>query len=178
MKRNSLNLLGRGGRDRTDDLMLPKPHTLWQIVKNINDIADRYCTFWPLFRSFYAKGTHLGYTLFLILFLVPPCNLYADEWTREDTYREVAYLALHVADWGQTLEIADHPEKWHEHNPVLGSHPSRGEVNAWFIATGLLHPVVSYALPRPYREIWQYSTIVLEIGVTAHNASIGIGIGF
>jgi hypothetical protein len=115
--------------------------------------------------------------LVAVLIMVPlPCG--ADAWTKADTYREAAYLALHVVDWGQTLTIADNPDKWHEHNPVLGTHPSRGEVNNYFILTGLLHPVVSYILPRPYREIWQYSTIVLQIGVTANNARIGIGMGF
>lgn len=99
-------------------------------------------------------------------------------WTRADSAREAAYLALHVADWGQTLDIADHPEKWHETNPVLGSHPSRGEVNGWFAATALLHPVVSYLLPKPYREMWQYGTIGLELYCVGNNYSVGIGYGF
>lgn len=103
---------------------------------------------------------------------------HASDWTQADTAREVAYLALHVADWGQTLYISDHPSEFKEYNPVLGAHPSRGDVNAYFITTAILHPVISYVLPRPYREIWQYSTIVLQVGVTAHNASIGIGFGF
>lgn len=103
---------------------------------------------------------------------------HADEWTTEDTYREVTYLALHMADWSQSLDIADNPGKWHEHNPVLGSHPSRGKVNTWFAVTGLLHPVVSYVIPRPYREIWQYITIGVEIGCVGSNFNAGIGFGF
>ncbi len=103
-------------------------------------------------------------------------------WTKADTAREAAYLALHGVDWGQTLDIADHPEKWHERNPVLGSHPGRGEVNAYFIATGLLHPVVSYGLrkyaPDGWSEAWQYGTIGLELYCVGNNYSLGIGMGF
>lgn len=87
-------------------------------------------------------------------------------------------MALHVADWGQTLDIADHPERFYERNPVLGRHPSRGEVNRWFLGTALLHPVVSYVLPKPYREVWQYVTIGVEVGCVGSNARIGVGFGF
>ena len=87
--------------------------------------------------------------IFLVILLVfVPLNADAD-WSEADTAREVVYLGFHIVDWGQTLDIADHPDRWHENNPFLGSHPSRGEVNRWFIIGGLLHPVVSYLLPRP-----------------------------
>lgn len=107
-----------------------------------------------------------------MLLLIP--SVCFGEWTGEDTAREVVYLGFHVVDWGQTLDIADHPDRWHENNAVLGSHPSRGEVNRYFALTALLHPVVSYLLPRPYREVWQYVTIGVELGATVNNARIGI----
>jgi len=125
---------------------------------------------------FFGKVTTGAYVLAILLLVA--CPAHADEWTKEDTYREAAYLALHVADWGQTLEVANHPDEYHETNPVLGSHPSRGRVNAYFIATGILHPVVSYVLPRPYRELWQYGTIGIEIICVGNNAAIGVGFGF
>lgn len=102
----------------------------------------------------------------------------ASDWTEADTAREVAYLALHVMDWGQTLDIADHPERFYERNPVLGRHPSRGDVNRYFIITGLLHPVVSYMLPRGWRDGWQYVTIGVEVGCVGANARLGVGFGF
>lgn len=133
-----------------------------------------------MMRYFAAKGTQLGYTIFLLLLLA--CPSHAGEWTKADTAREVAYLALHVVDWNQTLYIVDHPREFHECNPILGSHPSRGEVNGYFIATGLLHPLVSYGLkkyaPPGWSEAWQYITIGVELGITAHNASVGIGFGW
>jgi len=116
--------------------------------------------------------------LFIILLVVVSCACPRSDWTRADSMREASYLALHVLDWGQTLDIADHPEKFYERNPILGEHPSRGEVNRYFAAGMVLHPVVSYLLPRPYREWWQYSTIGLEMVVVGNNARIGIGMGF
>jgi len=142
----------------------------------------------PLIKSYpvYFNNTILLVILLAFLSiwtsLLLSCPAFAGEWTKADTAREVAYLALHVADWGQTLEIADHPEKWHENNPVLGDHPSRGQVNAYFIATGLLHPVVSYGLrkytPDGWVQAWQYVTIGIEVGATANNLKLGIGFGF
>jgi hypothetical protein len=111
-----------------------------------------------------------------VLLLVP--SVCFGDWTGEDSAREAVYLGFHVMDWGQTLDIADHPDRWHENNPLLGSHPSRGRVNRHFVLTALLHPVVSYLLPRPYREVWQYSTIGLQVVVVGNNARLGIGFGF
>ncbi len=100
----------------------------------------------------------------------------AVEWTAQDTALEVAYLGLHLADWRQTVTIAEDPGRWHEHNPVLGRHPSRAQVNALFIAGAVLHPVVSYLLPRKWRTAWQASGIGLELLCVGNNAWAGIAV--
>jgi hypothetical protein len=87
-------------------------------------------------------------------------------------------MALHVTDWGQTLYIADNPQKFHETNPVLGSHPSRDQVNLYFLATGIGHAAVSYLVPDEVRPYWQYGTIGLEIYCVGSNFSAGVGFGF
>jgi len=102
----------------------------------------------------------------------------ADPWTREDTYREAAFAAITVADWSQTLQIADHPEKWKELNPILGSHPSRGEVSIYMGTSIILHAAIAYILPQPYRTWWQYAWIGIETAAVGQNLSVGIGIGF
>lgn len=100
-------------------------------------------------------------------------------WTKADTAREAAYLALHGVDWGQTLYIADHPGEYHERNRLMFSeHPSRGEVNLKFAVGAVLHPLVSYLLPDEYRPWWQYGTIGLEAACVGNNISLGIGMGF
>jgi hypothetical protein len=35
-----------------------------------------------------------------------PPSAYA-EWSKQDQQRQLAYTALHMVDWGQTLDIAD-----------------------------------------------------------------------
>jgi hypothetical protein len=126
-----------------------------------------------------------AHVLSIILILFISCGggfAHADEWKKADTYREAVYLVLHVVDWNQTLYISDHPNEYRERNGIIGDHPSRGRVNAYFIATGLLHPAISYGLkkyaPDGWSEAWQWVTIGVEAGTVTNNASIGIGFGF
>ena len=109
------------------------------------------------------------------------------DWSREDTYREMAYLMAHGADWSQTQYIQGHP-KYRELNPILGAHPSRGRVNNYFLAAGLLHPLISYSIPsiveyfggspetaQDVRKWWQLGSAAFEAGVVGRNAHMGIG---
>jgi hypothetical protein len=113
-----------------------------------------------------------------------PCSA---EWTTADTAREAVYLGLHVADWGQTLQVAKHPDKYSEGNSLLGKKPSRSTVNRYFLLTGLGHVGVSYLLPRKAetfgiewapREAWQYVTIGFEAGVVASNFQVGVEVTY
>ncbi len=56
-----------------------------------------------------------------LLTSLPP-SAYA-EWSKQDQQRQLAYTALHMVGWGQTLDIADQPKDYYETNPVLGEHP-------------------------------------------------------
>ena len=40
--------------------------------------------------------------------------------------------ALLIMDWKQTRQIALHPEKWSEMNPILGKHPKTAKVDIYF----------------------------------------------
>jgi len=91
---------------------------------------------------------------------------------------EAAYWTLHIMDWGQTLEIARHPEKYYELNPILGRHPGVGKVNTYFLITGIGHTLISAALPKKYRRIWQWFTIGIESSVVLHNFRIGLKVRF
>jgi hypothetical protein len=105
-------------------------------------------------------------------------NSYASDWSKVDTALQITYSALHVIDWGQTLDIAKHPKDWSETNPILGKHPSISKVNSYFAATLVGHAVVSYLLPKPYRRIWQCMWIGIEAGYVTHNYSVGINVRF
>ena len=116
--------------------------------------------------------------LLLVLLFASTSSFASDEWSREDTYREAAYLALHTLDWAQTREIARNPDKWHEQTSFLGSHPSTGQVDQYFVATTALQFIIAYTLPAEYRKAFQYISIGHDAGYVAHNFSIGISVKF
>ena len=110
---------------------------------------------------------------------------YADEWTKQDTYRELAYMALLVVDYGQTLNIAKSNGKFAEMNPIFNEYPSQSSVNIAIAISAIIHPMISYLLPPKSdkwkwmnRENWQYITIGAEILAVGNNFRVGIGINF
>lgn len=123
------------------------------------------------------KGfTRRSILLLLVLAMFPAggCAAGAHRWTRADTVREAAFAGLEAVDWGQTRNIAKHPEKWTEVNPILGKHPTVGEVDRYFAASLLAHAAVSAALPNPWRKRWQYLTSGFEMIMIGNNLAIGI----
>ena len=115
---------------------------------------------------------------FILALLLVSSSAFADEWTREDTYREATYLTLHTIDYAQTRNIARNPDKWHEQNIILGKHPSVSQVDRYFIATGALQFAVAYYLPAEYRKAFQYISIGHDAGYVVHNFSIGVSAEF
>jgi len=126
--------------------------------------------------------------LLLLVFLAGCSPACADDWTREDTYRQSALTALLVVDWAQTRWIVKHPRdpvqpdgtyQWRaEGNRLLGEHPSIGRVNGYFAASIIGHAAISYVLPRDWREAWQYVWIGIEINTTRRNHAMGIRMEF
>lgn len=112
--------------------------------------------------------------LILIIALIPSVSF---AWSEEDTQRQLTYTTLHVIDWGQTLDIAE-SEEYYETNPILGRNPTRGEVNRYFLLTGLAHYGISRMLPPKHRKWWQRATIAVESGIVSHNIMIGVNIQF
>lgn len=118
--------------------------------------------------------------ILLILLLPSIANAYTfgDNWTKENTNLQAAFVAVAVADWGQTLCIANNPDRFYETNPLLGIHPSRGRVNTYFPIVIGLHTAVAVALPPTYRRWWQLIWIGIETGTIMNNASMGIKLDF
>ena len=104
----------------------------------------------------------------------------AHAWSKKDTYWEAAYLATHLADWGQTLDIASQCQSgaFYETNPVMGKCPTAQKVSAYFIGTALLHYGVAKALPQKYRRWFQAGTMTMELSYITNNASIGLNVKF
>jgi hypothetical protein len=91
-----------------------------------------------------------------------------------DTVLETASEIGLATEWMQTQKAVERPDQLHLggcDQKILGRSPRMGPVNAYFVGWLLVHPLVSIALPRPYRSIWQGGTIAFELVVTAHNAA-------
>jgi hypothetical protein len=114
---------------------------------------------------------------FALLGLLLLFNPNAEPMSKQDMYLEGAYMALHVADWGQTRDGAIRPE-YYEKNPIMGRNPSINEVDKYMLSTAILHAGITKSLPRKYRDKFQLVTIGVEIGVVKRNASLGVKVRF
>lgn len=91
---------------------------------------------------------------------------------------EWAYQGAALADMATTLDIKNHPTLIEE-NPLIGSHPSDGRVLGYFAITGGLHylitrELVNGSMPRPLINAWEVVSASVEVGMAAHNYSIGL----
>ena len=128
---------------------------------------------------------------FLLLLLLSGCA--SSEWTRGDTYRQTAIIALQGIDWSQTRRIATEQDPQYvdlgggasvsyaqpryrhvETNPILGDHPTRGQVDAYFAASIAGNALVSFLLPPKYRAPWQYLSIGFQGAYVVVNFGQGI----
>jgi len=124
--------------------------------------------------------------LFRGVFFLLPSLCFADDWSKEDSYRQTALTVLLVADWGQTRWAIKQNEKncvrpcqvYEEGNPILGKHPSIGKTNNLIGASIIGHAAIAYILPRQWREGWQYVWIGVEANAVNRNQSIGIKFNF
>lgn len=87
-------------------------------------------------------------------------------------------LIFHVADWAQTRVIAKRPEHWRELNPILGVHPTRKAVNAYFATAGLLLSALAAALlVGPYQNLGAWlltGWVLVGGGAVVRNHFLGI----
>jgi hypothetical protein len=102
-----------------------------------------------------------------------------------------AALTLHAVDWLQTKEISRDCHKaapqiingqWsmdREANPLLGSCPGIGKVNAYFALSGIALYTLAKTLPDGLaKNVVKYGWLTVEGGAVAHNISMGIKIKF
>lgn len=99
----------------------------------------------------------------------------AREWTDEELRWGAALAVTRLVDWGQTRYIAKHPDRFREVNPLIGDHPSLGEVNRHFIVSTALMFAAAHYLPQ-YRTRLLQVYVVVGAGYVVHN--IGIGVRF
>jgi hypothetical protein len=116
--------------------------------------------------------------LILALVLLPfPCQA-RDPWDTTDYALAGATLAALAVDWGQTRGIAKNPQRFNETNPVLGTTPSVGKVDAYFVGAMVGTVAVAHLLPGDWRQLFLAGTLAIELGAIQQNRSIGIKMAF
>jgi hypothetical protein len=95
-----------------------------------------------------------------------------------------------VTDWAQTRYIADHPEEfmeggWAEN--FIGTYPTTGEVNSYFVKSLMLMNVIGYFLPESSeifgvefnpKKTFYISASAVHGAFAYENAQIGVGVKF
>lgn len=115
----------------------------------------------------------------LTLTLALTCPLIAQAQRAPDAIPlEIAYTALHIADWNQTRHIAQAPTAFQEKNLLLGDHPTGPQVNRYFAGTLLAHWAIAMALPDNYRRAFQGISIAVEANTVRRNYAIGLSARF
>jgi hypothetical protein len=120
--------------------------------------------------------------LFAITSTVSMCGISPAKATEWDSTTKALYwsgVALIVADWAQTRDIAsrvspDGSRVYKELNPLLPEHPSMAQVNRHFVGGLVLHYALTEVLPQPYKRYFQMGTIVVQSGVVANNTNAGV----
>lgn len=108
-----------------------------------------------------------------ILLLASFNTFAADPWTSDDTEREVAFVAIHVLNYGQQRYIATHPASYPYMTGRTGS-----DVDVIFLSTGAAQYFIAKALPEEWRGTFQIVTIGFNVGQVARNLSIGANFKF
>jgi hypothetical protein len=116
--------------------------------------------------------------IIILLILLPIYASAFDKWSNKDYLLEGIFLTLHAIDYGQTLNLASHPDKWSEGNPILGKHPSKGSVHIFMLSTAIIHIGAIHVLPKQYRPYIQCGSIAIKGFIVGHNFNLGVGVKF
>jgi hypothetical protein len=101
-----------------------------------------------------------------------------EPWEFTDYALTSAALASLIVDWGQTRHIAKNPSRFDEKNRILGTTPSVGKVDAYFVGAMLGTVAVAHLLPQDMRRLFLAGTLSMELSVIDQNRSIGIKVDF
>ncbi len=99
------------------------------------------------------------------------------EWTTEEKTWAAAWLAVRAADWAQTREIARNPDRYWEVNPLIGRHPTLGQVNRFFVVSTALGLAAGHYLPEYRKSMYQF-WFAIEGAAVLHNLRVGVNIRF
>lgn len=101
-----------------------------------------------------------------------------DPWTTEQKVWAGVSTALILMDWGQTRYISKNPHRFHETNPLMGRHPTMGEVNRHFALSMAANLAVASLLPSKWRTPWLMGVSGMQAHFVIHNKKMGIRMAF
>ncbi len=82
----------------------------------------------------------------------------------------VASTAALACDWGQTHRAAANGwGEFHEANPVMGTHPDTGVVNAYFVGTIAMNAIIWAVLPKAFKGIPAAGVIGFQTNTIINN---------
>ena len=128
----------------------------------------------------------------IIILLIIPSILYADEWTKEDISLATIFTLSTIIDWGQTRDIVKNNENnctprkdnsgrcdyYEETNIYLGKNPSIGKVDTYMPLAIIGVVGIAHLLPDNMRKKFLYGMSFLELGTIYNNQKIGLKINF
>jgi hypothetical protein len=98
------------------------------------------------------------------------------EWTRNDTYREVAFQVINLADAWQTSRI-QYNDSLVEGMPftraIIGAEPSTRDTALYFGTMGISHYLIARLLPAKWRPYFQGATIAFSGATVINNCRTG-----
>ena len=121
--------------------------------------------------------------LFALITLLAVPAWSADPWVTRDTALEIASEVGIGIEWAQMLDTSNYhcygkPQVNGIDAHFLGHYPRRRNINYYFAGWEIAHPIISYDIPNPWRNVWQGATIGFEVAVHQHNTSVGCRIHF
>ena len=111
--------------------------------------------------------------------LAAPAAIAGEPWSSGERALGAAAIGALAIDWGQSRWIQRHPEAlFYEKHPFLGSHPSVGEVDAYFAGAMLGTVVLADWLSPTWRRRFLAGVTVVELAVVGRNANLGIRVAW
>lgn len=101
------------------------------------------------------------------LLLIPTPVLADDRWRK----LEIAWQAANAADFA-TTEYCLRRDTCHEANPILGKHPSTGELAAFKIGSGAAHYLIAREIARHdagAAHVFEVVTLIVQGGIVGAN---------
>ena len=117
--------------------------------------------------------------LLSLLLLIPSAAWAWEDWDQTTRTMFVASSIAITADWATTRNMTRrYDEGYYELNPILGTHPSRTEVDAYMIGMLVSNYFITDWLPQEYRIFYLGWRTITHGSAAQNNMSIGLRLQF